>query len=29
VAARVYPYGKVNRSVTEAMPHKPEAPSGE
>lgn len=29
MAASVYPYGKVNRPMTEDMPNKPEAPSGE
>lgn len=29
VAASAYAYGKVNRPMTEKMPHKPEAPSGE
>ena len=29
LAASVYPYGKVDRPMTEDMPHKPEAPSGE
>lgn len=28
MAASVYPYGKVDRPMTEDMPHRPEAPSG-
>ncbi|MCO5188763.1 MAG: NAD-dependent epimerase/dehydratase family protein [Anaerolineae bacterium] len=29
MAASVYPYGKVSGPMTETLPHKPEAPSGE